>query len=187
MSVYHGVIKSCFTATRCYKGEIIVDATVQTRGQQTGDQTPPGRGTLQGVTAEGDVVATTVSSGNTLKHAVSAPSAERSSTILAGGGSGRDDPVSRSGAGSPTPASVSGPRGISVHPLGIVSHAGDGTKMTDSPMVTEGYSGIKGAVGGLASAGHHTLYSVPPRRNLVSQPIIYRDLKSGPVTMNLGS
>ncbi len=117
------------------------------------------------------MVATTVSSGNTLKHAVSAPNAEHSATVLVGGGSGRDNPVSQSGAGSTTSASVSGRRGISAHPPGIVSHARDGAKMIDSPRVTEGCSGIEGVVGGLASTGHHTLYSVPPHRNLVSQPI----------------
>ncbi len=66
---------------RCYKGETFVDAMVQTRGQQTGDQSPPVRATLRGSTAEGDAVATAVSSGNTLKHAVSAPSAEHSATV----------------------------------------------------------------------------------------------------------
>ncbi len=58
-----------FAASHYYKGEILGDAMVQTIGQQTKDQCPPGRGALQGVTAEGDAVATTVSSGNTLKHA----------------------------------------------------------------------------------------------------------------------
>ena len=38
------VTKSRFAAMRCYKGEILVDAIVQTRGQETGDQTPPGSG-----------------------------------------------------------------------------------------------------------------------------------------------
>ncbi len=71
---------------RCYKGETFVDAMVQTRGQQIGDQSTSGRGALQGITAEGDMVATTVSSGNTLKHAVSAPSAEHSVTVPVGGG-----------------------------------------------------------------------------------------------------
>ena len=65
--------QSRFTAFRCYKGEFFVDAMVQTRGQQTGDQSPPGCSTLWGVTVKEDAVATTVSSGNTLKHAVSAP------------------------------------------------------------------------------------------------------------------
>ncbi len=157
---------------------------VQTRGQQTGDQSPPGRGALRGVTAEGDAVATTVSSGNTLKHAVSA---EHSAAILADGGSGRDDPVSPAGAGSPTSASVSVPRGVSAHPLGIVSQAGDGARMTDSPRVTEGCSGIDVAVGGVASAAHHALYSAPLHRHPVSQPIIYGDLNSGAVITNLGS
>ncbi len=74
---------------------------VQARGQQTGDH-PPGRGALRGITAEGDVVVTTVSSGNALKNAVSVPSAEHSAAVLAGSGSGREEPVSPAGAGSPT-------------------------------------------------------------------------------------
>ncbi len=159
---------------------------MQTRGQQSGDQSPLGRGALRGITAEGDAVATAVSLGNTLKHGVSAPSTEHSAAVLAGGGSGQEEPVSPLGAGSPTPVSVSVPMGSSAHPLGVVSHAGDGARMTDSPRVTKGCSGIEGAVGGLASAAHPALYSVPPCRNLVSQPIIYGDLNSGPVTMNLG-
>ena len=75
--------KSSFVAMRCYKGETLVDAMVQTRDQQTGDQSPLGRGTLRVVTAEGDAASTAVTSGNTLKHAVSAPSAEHSAAILA--------------------------------------------------------------------------------------------------------
>ncbi len=74
---------------------------VQTRGQQTGDQSPPGLGALRGITAEGDAVAATVSSGTTLKHAVSAPSAEHSASVPAGGGSGREGPVSPVGTESP--------------------------------------------------------------------------------------
>ncbi len=60
------VTKSRSAAMRCYKGEILVYAMVQTKSQQTGDQSSPGRGVLQGVTAEGDVFAIAVSSGNTL-------------------------------------------------------------------------------------------------------------------------
>ncbi len=59
--------------------------------------------------------------------------------------------------------------------------------MTDSPRGTKGCSGIEGALGCLASAGHHALYSVPSHRNPVNQPIIYRDLSSGPVTTKFGS
>ncbi len=154
---------------------------VQTRGQQTGDQSPPGRGALWGITAEGDVVAITVSSGNTLKHAVSAPSAEHSS------GSGWEGPVSPAATGSPTPASVSVPRGMSTHPLGIVFQDGDGARMTDSPRVTKSCSGIEGVVGGVASAAHYALYSAPPRRHPVGQPIDFGDLDSGTMTTNLGS
>ncbi len=160
---------------------------MQTRGQQTGDQSLPGRGALQGITAEGDVVATTVSSVNTLKHAVSAPSAEHSAPILVGGDSGWDDPVSPSGAGSPTSASVTVPRGVNAQPLGIVSHAGDGARMTDSARVTEGCSGIEGDVCGLASTAHHAPYIAPPFRHPISRPIIYGDLNNGTVLTNLGS
>ncbi len=46
--------QSRFAASCCYKGEIFVDAMVQTRGQQTGDQSLPGHGALQRVTAEGE-------------------------------------------------------------------------------------------------------------------------------------
>ncbi len=77
---------------------------VHTRGQETGYQSPSGCGTLRGITAEGDVVTTTVSSGNTLKHVVSVPSTKHSAAVLAGGGS--RDPVFPEGAGSPTPTSV---------------------------------------------------------------------------------
>ncbi len=104
---------------------------VQTRGQQTGDQSPSGCDALRGVTAEGDAASTTVSFGNTLKHAVSAPSAEHSAAILAGGGSGWEETVSLLGAGSPTTVSFSVPMGASAKPLGIASHAGDREKKTD--------------------------------------------------------
>ncbi len=154
---------------RCYKGEALVDAMVQTRGQQTGDQYPSGRGALRGITAEGEAASTAVTSGDTLKHAVSVPSAEHSTAVLAGCGSGRDEPVCPVGAGSPTMVSISVPMGASTQPLGVISHAGNGVQMTASQRVTKGCSGIDGAVGGLASAGHHALYSVPPHRNLVSQ------------------
>ncbi len=160
---------------------------VQTRGQQTGDQSPPAHGTVWGITAEGDAVATTVSSGNTLKHAVSPLSAEHSTTVPAGGGSGREGPVSLVGTGLPTSASVSILVGVSAQPLGIVSQAGDGAWMTGSPRATEGCSGIEGAVGGVASATHHALYSAPLRRHPVSQPIVLGYLSSGAVTANLGS
>ncbi len=172
------VTKSRFAAMHCYKGETVVDGMVQTRGQQTEDQSPPGRGALRGVTAEGDTASTTVTSRNTLKHAVSAPSAEHSTAVLAGGGSGWDEPVTPLGAGSPTTVSVNDPKGASVHPLGVVSQAENGVQMTDSPQGTKGCSGIEGAVGGLASTGHHALYSVPTHRNPVNQPIIYGDRNS---------
>ncbi len=91
------VIKSHFAGMLCYKGEILVDAMVQTRGQQTGDQSPSGHGALRGITAEGHTASPAVTSGNTLKHTVSAPSTEHSAAVLAGGGSGREEPVSPAG------------------------------------------------------------------------------------------
>ncbi len=160
---------------------------MQTRGQQTGDQSPLDRGTLWGVTAEGDTASTAATSGSTLKHAVSAPSAEHSAAVLAGGSSGRDEPVAPLGAGSPTTLSVNASMSARAIPSGVVSHTENGVQMTDGQGVTQGYSGIDGAMSGSASAGHHVLYSVPPHRNPISQPIIYRDLSSGPVTTNFGS
>ncbi len=77
--------------------------------------------------------------------------------------------------------------GASAHPSGAVSQTGNGVQMTDSQGVIKGCSGINGAVGRLGNAGHHALYSVPPHRNPISQPIIYGDLSSGPVTMNFSS
>ncbi len=68
---------------------------VQTRGQPTGDQSPSSCAALRGVIAEGDAASTAVTSGATLKHAVSVPSTEHSAAVLAGGGSGRDETVSR--------------------------------------------------------------------------------------------
>ncbi len=60
---------------------------------------------------------------------------------------------------------------MSAHPLGIISQAEDGARMTDSPRVSEGCSGINGVIGGVASTAHHALYSAPPRRHPVGQPI----------------
>ncbi len=97
----------------CYKGETFVDVVLETRGQQTGDQSPPGHGALCGVTAEGDAVARTVSSGNTLKHAVSAPSAEHRTAIPMGMGRGREVFISPVGIGSPSHTSGSAPGGVS--------------------------------------------------------------------------
>ncbi len=160
---------------------------VQTRGQQSGDQSPSSRGTLRGVTAEGDAGSTPVASGNTLKHAVSVPSTEHSTGILAGGGSGRDEPVAPLGAGSPTTIRVSATMGASALTMGVAPKDGDSVQMTDSQRVTQGCPVIDGAIGGSANAGHHLLYSVQPPRNPISQPIIYGDLSSGTVSMNLGS
>ncbi len=55
--------------------------------RESGDQSPPGRGALLGVMAEGDAFATAASPGNTLKRAVPVPSAEPSAAVLAGDGS----------------------------------------------------------------------------------------------------
>ncbi len=98
---------------------------VQTRGQQMGDQSPLSHGALRGVTDEGDAASTAVASGNTLKHAVSAHTAEHSGAVLAGGGSGRDGPVSPLGAGSPTTISVSIPMGIRRRFTGWKRHPDD--------------------------------------------------------------
>ncbi len=160
---------------------------VQTRGQQTRDQSPSGHGALWGVTAEGDVVTTTVSSGNTLKDAFSVPSAEHSTNIHAGVGAGWEGLVSPVGTGSLTQVSVSIPRGMSAHPLGIVSQVGDGARMTDRSPATESCSGIEGAVASVASTAHNAPYSTPPHRHPVGQPIVFRDLGSGTETANLGS
>ncbi len=138
---------------------------VQTRGQQTEDQSPSSCGTLWGVTAEGDAASAAVTSGATLKPAVSVPSTEHSAAVLAGGGSGWDGPVSPLGAGSSNTISVSAPMGVRALTTGIASKAGDGS----------------------VNAGHHVLYSALLSRNPISQPIIYGDLSSGPVTMNFGS
>ena len=76
---------------------------------------------------------------------------------------------------------------MSAHPLGIISQAGDGARMTKSPRVTEGCSGTEGVVGGVASTAHHALYSAPPHRHTVFfQSIVFRDVGSGAVTTNLG-
>ncbi len=80
-----------------------------------------------------------VSSGNTLKHVVSTPSAEHSATVPRGACSGQEGLVSPEGTGSPTQAGVSvcenghecidgvsAPRGVIAHPLGAIPLAGDG-------------------------------------------------------------
>ena len=108
---------------------------VQTRGQQTGDQSPSSCGALRGVTAEGDAASTAVTSGATLKPAVSVPSTEPSAAVLAGGGTERDGPVSSLGAGSSNITSVSTPMGASALP-----RVGDGVQLTDAPRVFQGCS-----------------------------------------------
>ena len=97
------------------------------------------------------------------------------------------DPVSPLGAGSPNTISVSTPMGASALTTGIVSKAGDGVQMTDSQRVTQGCPVIDGAIGGSANVDHHVLYSALPPRNPISQPIIYGELSSSPVTKNFGS
>ncbi len=160
---------------------------VQTRGQETGDQSPSSRGALRGITAEGNAASTTVTSGATLKPAVSVPSTEHSAAVLAGGGSGRDRPVSPLGAGSPNTISVKAPMGTSALTTGVVSKTGDGVQMTDSQRVAKRCPVINRVIGGSANAGHHVLYSALPPGNPISQPIIYGDLSNGPVTTNFGS
>ncbi len=160
---------------------------VQTRGQQTGDQSPSSRGSLRGVTAEGEAASTAVTSGATLKPAVSVPSTESSAAVLAGSGSGRDGPVSPLGAGSSHTISLSAPRGVSALTTGVTPKAGDGVQMTDGPRVSQGYPVIDGAMGGSANADPHILYRAQLPRNPISQSIIYGDLSSDPVTANFGS
>ncbi len=190
---------------------------VQTRAQQTGDQFPSSRGALRGITAEGDAASTTVTSGATLKPAVSVPSTEPSAAVLAGAGSGRDGPVSPLGAGSSHTISVSPPMGASTLTMGVTPKIGDSAQMTDGPRVSQVCPVVDGAMGGSANADPHVrnrmsdiasalrtfppkqdmggsanaaphiLYRAPPPRNPISQPIIYGDLSSGPVTTNFGS
>ncbi len=100
---------------------------------------------------------------------------------------GREGLVSPAGTGSPTQASMSAPRGVRVRPLGTVSKADHGVRMTDSLRETEGCSGIEGAVCGVIRPAHNTLCSAPPHRHPVGQPIVFRDLINGAVTSNLGS
>ncbi len=63
---------------------------VQTRGQQTREESPSSRGALRDVTAEGDAASTSTE----LLLALALPSTEHSTAVLAGGGSGRNGPVS---------------------------------------------------------------------------------------------
>ncbi len=98
---------------------------MQTRGQQTGDQSPSSHGTLRSVTAESDAASTAVTSGATLKPAVLVPSTEPSAAALASGGSGRDGPVSPLGAGFFHTISVSAPMGASALIMGVTPKVGD--------------------------------------------------------------
>ncbi len=82
---------------------------------------------------------------------------------------------------------MSAPMGASALTTGVVLKAGDGVQITDSQRVTQGCPVIDGAIGGLANAGHHILYSAPLSRHPISQPIIYGDLSSGPATTNFSS
>ncbi len=163
-----------------------------------GDQSPPDRGTLLGVTAEGDTVTTTVCSGSTLKHTVPAPSADHSANVPRGACTDKEGLASPAGAGSPTPVSVSTrengcedidgvsvPQGMNVHPLGATPHAGDGTGVTGGLREAGGCHGLEGTVGGVTSTAHTTLYSTPQREYPVGQPMVFGDLSSGMVTANL--
>ncbi len=77
--------------------------------------------------------------------------------------------------------------GASALTTSVTPRAGDGVQMTDAPWAFQGCSVTDGAMGSSANAGPHVLYQAPLLRNPISQPIIYRDLSSGPVTMNHGS
>ncbi len=111
---------------------------VQTRGQQTGDQSPSSRGALRGVTAEGDAAFTTVTPGATLKPAVSVPSTEHRAAVLEGGGPVRDGPVSPLGTGFTPTISVSTPMGASALTTDVVSQTRDSIQITDGQRVTPG-------------------------------------------------
>ena len=160
---------------------------VQTRVQQTGDQSPPSRGAPRSITAEGDAASTAVTSGATLKPAVSVPSTEPSVAVLTGSNSEREGPVSPLGAGSSQTSSVSAPMGASALTMSVTPTIGDGVHTTGAPRVYQGCSVTDGAIGSSASAVPHVLYRAPLPRNPISQPIIYGDLSSGPVITNLGS
>ena len=125
---------------------------VQTKGQQTRDQSPPSHGTLRGVTVEGDAASTAVTSGATLKPTVSVPSTEPSIAILTGGDSGSNGPVSPQGAGSFHTSSVSAPMGVSALTTSITPRVGDGIQMTGAPRVFQGCSVTDGVIGGSAKA-----------------------------------
>ncbi len=79
------------------------------------------------------------------------------------------------------------PRGVNTHPLGAAPHAGNGTRLRGGLQKTGGCPGIEGAGGGVTSTAHSALYSIPPRRYPVGQPIVFGDLSSGTVIANLGS
>ncbi len=108
-----------------------------------------GDGALRGVTAEGDAVTTTVCSGNTLKHAVSAPSADHSASALQSPHADKESLSSWLGACSPTHQSAGFHengrehadsmnilQNVNAHPLSGTPHTGDGTEVTDSLRVT---------------------------------------------------
>ncbi len=69
----------------------------------------------------------------------------------------------------------------------VPPRTGDGVQMTDATRVSQGCSVIAGVMGSSASAGPYVLYQALPPRDPISQPVIYGDLSSGPVTTNLGS
>ncbi len=142
----------------------------------------------------------TACSCNTLKHIVSAPSADHSANIPWVTHAEQEGLVSPEGAGSPTQASMgarengleradgmSVPQGMNAYLLGAAPHARDGTGVTDSLRETGSCAGMEGAVGGINSAANSTLYSAQPRGYPVGQSKVFRDLSSGMVTANLGS
>ncbi len=170
---------------------------VETRGQQVVDQSPLGSGDLQGVTAEGDVVATTVCSGNALNHAVSAPSADPSANTLRSEHTDKEGLASREGADSPTHISMSFrenesecadsvnvPQDVNAHLLDVTPHVWNGTGIIGSIQETGSCPSVEGAAGGATSAAFGAFFNGPPRGYPAGQPLIFGDLSSGAISVN---
>ncbi len=96
--------------------------------------------------------------------------------MLFGAHADEDSLASREGAGSATQVSLSScenecehadsmsvPWGINVHLLSATPHAGNGTGVTGGLWETGGCPGMEGAVIGVTSTAHNTLYRAPPR------------------------
>ncbi len=83
--------------------------------------------------------------------------------------------------------SVSVPQHMNTHFVSATLHAGDGTGVTGSLLETGGCLGVKGAVSGVTSSAHSTLYNTPLQGYPVGQTIVFGDLSSGTMTTNLGS